>query len=86
MRAFLLAALTVLAPAAAFGTPVIYKCVADSGKVTYSESPCYGETWHRFGAPEPKPGRDTVTQPTVTPPPVPKSTDRPRVVKLPTPP
>jgi uncharacterized protein DUF4124 len=85
MRALLLAILTVLAPAA-FAAPVIYKCVADNGKVTYSESPCYGENWHRFGAPDPKPGRDTVSEPAATPQRAPKSTERPRVVKLPTPP
>jgi hypothetical protein len=86
MRAFVFTAFAVLMPAAASAAPVIYKCVAESGKVTYSESPCYGETWHRFGAPEPKPGRDTVLQRTAPAPPAPKSTERPRVVKLPTPP
>lgn len=85
MRAHVFASLVLLVPAATFATPVIYKCVAENGKVTYSESPCYGQSWHRFGAPEPKPSRETVSQP-VTPPPAPKSADRPRVVKLPTPP
>lgn len=26
----------------------IYKCVAENGKVTYAENPCYGEQWQRF--------------------------------------
>jgi hypothetical protein len=30
---------------------VVYKCVGAGGKVTYSQNPCYGEDWHRFGAP-----------------------------------
>jgi len=26
----------------------IYKCVAESGKITYAANPCYGEQWQRF--------------------------------------
>jgi len=26
----------------------IYKCVAESGRVTYAANPCYGEQWQRF--------------------------------------
>lgn len=37
-----------LAGAPVFAQPV-YKCVADDGKVTYSQNPCYGEQWHRLG-------------------------------------
>ncbi len=27
---------------------IIYKCVAENGKITYSANPCYGEQWQRF--------------------------------------
>lgn len=33
---------------------VVYKCVDAAGKTTYSQNPCYGENWHRFGAPQPE--------------------------------
>ena len=33
----------------------IYKCTGAGGKVTYSQNPCYGESWQRFGAPPPSP-------------------------------
>jgi len=32
---------------------IVYKCVDAGGKVTYSQNPCYGENWHRFGGPTP---------------------------------
>jgi hypothetical protein len=79
---------TLSLPAMA-AAPVIYKCVAANGKVTYSESPCYGEAWHRFGTPPPnKAIRDQETaQAAPKAAPAPKGdVARPRVVKLPTPP
>jgi hypothetical protein len=37
--------------ASAAHADVVYKCVGAGGKVTYSQNPCYGENWQRFGAP-----------------------------------
>ena len=27
---------------------IIYKCVAEDGKITYAANPCYGEQWQRL--------------------------------------
>lgn len=48
IRPACLLAMLAAACAPALATPV-YKCVSDGGKVTYSQNPCYGENWHRFG-------------------------------------
>lgn len=45
----LLLAIAAAAPSA--HADPIYKCIGDGGKITYSQNPCYGETWQRFGAP-----------------------------------
>jgi hypothetical protein len=79
---------TVAIPALA-AAPVIYKCVGNEGKVTYSESPCYGETWHRFGTPPPDKdvrGQESAQAAPKTAPAPKGDVARPRVVKLPTPP
>ncbi len=57
-RTFFLAALLLAITAAAppARADMIYKCTGADGKVTYSQNPCYGENWHRFGAP-PEPQR-----------------------------
>jgi Domain of unknown function (DUF4124) len=50
LRALVVAIATAAAPTHA---DPIYKCTAAGGKVTYSQNPCYGESWQRFGAPAP---------------------------------
>ena len=72
----------------AHASTLVYKCVNEAGKVTYSESPCYGERWHRMGAHQPpKPRQEPVSQPAATPAADAKSPSRPRTAaKMPTPP
>lgn len=41
--------LVLVSAAAPASAQPVYKCVADDGKVTYSQNPCYGEQWHRLG-------------------------------------
>ncbi len=62
----LLAALACVA-APALPQPV-YKCVADNGKVTYSQNPCYGEQWHRLGEKAPQSRKSSETTAPVIPP------------------
>jgi hypothetical protein len=51
LRALIVVAIAAVAPSAHADT--IYKCIGAGGKVTYSQNPCYGENWQRFGAPPP---------------------------------
>ena len=51
LRALIVVAIAAAAPSA--HAQPIYKCVGAGGKVTYSQNPCYGENWQRFGAPPP---------------------------------
>lgn len=64
LTAFALSFAFMLAVAPAVAMPV-YKCVADDGKVTYSQNPCYGEQWHRLGEAraQRKPASETATPP-----------------------
>lgn len=52
-RSLRLLPLALLYMGSAAHADVVYKCVGAGGKVTYSQNPCYGEDWHRFGAPPP---------------------------------
>ena len=52
-----------MSAAPAVHADVVYKCVDASGKVTYSQNPCYGEDWHRFGAPTPAPPKPKPANP-----------------------
>lgn len=52
----------------------IYKCKDADGKVTYSQNPCYGENWQRFGAsaeaqrkPQPQPASAKTPAPPTPP-------------------
>ena len=54
-------ALIFAAPAA--HADVVYKCVDANGKVTYSQNPCYGEDWHRFGDPGAAPPKPKAAKP-----------------------
>jgi hypothetical protein len=61
MRLFLLLALAATSSAA---NPV-YKCKSDEGKVTYSQTPCYGEDWQRMGERPATPKEDRRQRPFV---------------------
>jgi len=45
-KAVTFAAICLGSPAAA--AQIIYKCVAENGKITYAANPCYGDQWQRF--------------------------------------
>lgn len=61
MRLFLL---LTLAATSTFANPV-YKCRSDEGKVTYSQTPCYGEDWQRMGERPATPKEDRRQRPLV---------------------
>lgn len=61
MHLFLLLALAATSAAA---NPV-YKCRSDEGKVTYSQTPCYGEDWQRMGERPATPKEDRRQRPLV---------------------
>lgn len=45
-KAVVFAAVCLGSPAAP--AQIIYKCIAENGKITYAANPCYGDQWQRF--------------------------------------